>query len=89
MFRLLFSVLSANVLQKIYFETKRPNYMNYGGIGSVIGSDIIQGIQYWRTLKSSNNLLCIVDQYNKYSSKLFGDNVSRRFIRFVVSTRNY
>ena len=89
MFQLIFSVLSADVHQGISFDTKRPNYMNYGGIGSVIGRKIIQGIQYCRMLKSSNNLQCIVDQYNKYSSKRFEDNLSRRFIRFVVSTINY
>ena len=72
-----FAVLSEDVYQGIHLSFEQPNYMNYGGIGSAIGREIIQGIQYWRPLKSSGNLQCIVDQYNNYSSRLSENNVSR------------
>ena len=67
-------------------------YLNYGGIGSFIASEILLRTEHWRSyLESTSNpgIQCLIDQYNTYSSKRFGDNVSRWLIRFVVSTKNY
>lgn len=35
-----FPVLTAGIIQSIFLDSNRPNYLNYGSLGSIIGHEI-------------------------------------------------
>ncbi|CAO1339723.1 unnamed protein product [Diamesa hyperborea] len=66
----------AGILQSPNFDKERPDVMNFGAIGSIIGHEITHAFddlaekkQNWsesNTEDYKNKVQCIVDQYNKY-----------------------
>lgn len=72
-------IFSPSLLQEPFLESNRPNYLNYGTLGFIIGHEIMHGLEFmdedfcflqcWTpgTQSNFNNLTkCIVDQYDNY-----------------------
>lgn len=59
----------AGILQGAYFDNNRPNYMNYGAIGYVIGHEITHGFDdQGRKYDKDGNLN---EWWNKQTGKAF------------------
>ena len=51
----------AGILQGVFFNAKVPRYMNFGGIGMVIGHELTHGFDdQGRQRNAQGNLLIIV-----------------------------
>ena len=78
-------LLPAGILQGHFFNAQRPNYMNYGAIGSFIATVMMgafdeQGRVNWLqpdTLKVfQDKVTCIREQYGNYTDKTTGLNIN-------------
>ncbi|KAJ8967239.1 hypothetical protein NQ317_006654, partial [Molorchus minor] len=76
-------ILPASILQGLMFDDKRPNYMNYGALGSIVGHEFTHGITYnffaeknassWSkksTENFENSARCLIDQYDTYINQM-------------------
>lgn len=73
----MFSEFPAGILQTPNFDKERPDVMNFGAIGSIIGHEITHAFddlaekkQNWskkNTEQYKEKVQCIINQYNNYS----------------------
>ena len=67
--------IPAGILDGIFYDSGRPQYMNYGAIGSIIGHEMVHGFDsigkyYDKSGKTHNCFHIIMDIFWKVSSKL-------------------
>ncbi|CAG9861434.1 unnamed protein product [Phyllotreta striolata] len=73
-------ILPASILQGVIYDANRPNYMNFGALGSVIGHELTHGFSIlqdtnddvWTnsTLEQRGEIVeCVQKEYNRYRYK--------------------
>lgn len=67
-------ILNAGLLQEVFFRSDRPNYLNYGSIGEIIGHEITHGFdsfgkQFDKTGKLQN-------WWNPLTAKMFEEKAA-------------
>ena len=68
----------AAFLQGIYYNSRRPQYLNFGGIGSLIGHEMTHGFD-----RQGRNF----DEKGKeYSQTIFSSNSSLEIVTFRTSS---
>eukprot|EP00102_Acyrthosiphon_pisum_P019401 XP_016656611.1 PREDICTED: neprilysin-11-like [Acyrthosiphon pisum] len=75
-------ILPFGILQGALFSNDRPQYMNYGGIGCLIGHEIIHGMRVDNGLAEETNKYffekekCFINQYGNYTVHEIGLKVN-------------
>lgn len=71
--------IPGGILQGIFFRNDRPNYMNYGAIGSVVGQELAHVFDYQRgrSKKKSNRIDWWVPSSKKHHFKRKSCKVNR------------
>ncbi|KAF7987766.1 hypothetical protein HCN44_003629 [Aphidius gifuensis] len=75
--------IPVGILQGIYYDKNRPNYMNYGGAGNIIGHELTHGLdnlkyEIEKNETSSNyskKVECFIKQYENYSLNDAGNKI--------------
>ncbi|XP_044012572.1 neprilysin-2-like isoform X2 [Aphidius gifuensis] len=84
-------IIPAGILQGEFFDNELPQYMNYGGIGKIIGHEMMhtfdikncyasKNVLNWQSKMGNDNYIkkaqCIIDQYGNYTVKEVNMNLN-------------